>query len=136
MNRFWTGGGVDDIDTQLQAVRQARKQIELVRRLLLNPTPASVDACNAPLCEAIESLERLEGYLRQGDHPKPAGARLKSEVFCLRREVGIVSVLLKSAGAFYEGFGNMLGLGPQPEEVDYGHGRAAPPERRLIVIHG
>jgi len=130
----------------MQAVRQARKGIERVRKHLLKPVPDSLSACAAPLSEAIQCLERLEGQLRTGaPGPGQESQALRSEIGSLRAELSVVTALLKSAGAFYEGYGALLGHTPEPEEIYYGTnpgGAYNSPRRpaliveRRLIIHG
>lgn len=128
------------MDKQMQAIHQSRKKVGEVRQCLLEPTPESLTSCQLPLGEAIDALQRLEADLRKGSSHGP---ELRAEIRSLRSELGMVSALLKSAGIFYEGYGALLGLGPEPVEIDYGSGHGSgwrntglALERPVIVIHG
>jgi hypothetical protein len=126
------------VDTQLQAARQARKGIDAVRRHLLKPAPESLDACAAPLSEAIGCLEMLEKQLRSA--PSSLGTQahlLRKEIQSLRKELVIATALLKAAGNFYEGYGGLLGTSQETEEVQYGSRRSMVPEpNRRFIVHG
>ena len=125
------------MDSQLKAARRARKGIDIVRRHLLKPAPDALQACSMPLQDAIGCLESLEGELRASGHGGSNAHLLRNEILSLRRELLTVTTLLKAAGAFYQGYGGLLGNSPEPEEVQYGSQRSHVPEPdRRFVVHG
>ncbi len=106
------------MDEQLRAARQARRQIEQVRKRLLTPVPETLASCAGPLLEAIGCLDRLQSNLR-AEAPGCTVHLLRTEMTSLRGELSTASALLRAAGLFYEGYGSMLGTGPEPAEMNY-----------------
>ncbi len=123
---------------QIQAAKQARRGIEQIRKQLLCPTPEAVNACVAPLTEAIRCMEMLQKDLRAVPIRDSHGAKeLGVEIGQLRRELSLVSALLRSAAEFNEGYGRLLHSFQDPG-VDYSRSGAAvrPVAVRKLIVHG
>lgn len=123
---------------QIQAARAARKSIERIRKELLCPTPEAVGACAQPLTEAIKCMEVLQTHLggiraRPGDPTR----ELTNEIWRLRKELGQVNALLRSAAEFHEGYGQLLRC-LEVSGIDYTRQGSAvrPPEVRKLIVHG
>ena len=63
---------------------------------------------------------------------------LRYELASLRRELKTVGVLMQHAGAFYQGYGRLLGQEPETAEAGYGGNRraAAPQAAPRFTLHG
>jgi hypothetical protein len=99
-------------------LREARTALEEVRKLLLTPTPSSVEACAGPLQAAVANMVDVERELRAegaveanrleaGDNVVP-GVRIELEY--LRRELKRVSALLEQASTIHRNWASVLGL--------------------------
>ncbi len=106
------------MNDQLQTAKQARRQVEQVRKRLLKPAPETLASCAGPLLEAIGCLDRLQSNLQAGA-PGSTAHLIRNEMTVLRGELSTASALLRAAGLFYEGYGNLLGTGPEPAEMNY-----------------
>ncbi len=114
----------------MEAARQARRSINVVRKKLLNPTPEILDSCAPHLRVAIDSLALLEDLLLRpraeaGPSIDLAVARrgLEAEVAGFRQELGQVHALLRGASSFYGGLARLLAPA-EIETVDYTRGGA------------
>jgi hypothetical protein len=126
------------VKVQIQAAKRARRGIEQIRKQLLCPTPEAVNACVAPLTEAIRCMEMLQKDLQAVRvRDRQATRELGTEIGQLRRELSIVSALLRSAAEFNEGYGRLLHSFQDPG-VDYSRSGAAvrPVEVRKLIVHG
>ena len=101
---------------EVEAARQARRSIGLIRRKLLNPTQEVLDACIPHLRSAIDSLEYLQRLLIKPDSQLGScRAALENEVHEIRRELNNVNALMRNACRFYTGLARLLV--PPPEET-------------------
>ena len=98
-----------DATIRLEAAKQARRSIGLMRRKLLRPTPESLEACVEHLRLAIKSMADLQTYLR-GCEPSGVGEKraLQMEVAELHRELNFANVLMRNAGAFFGGWAKLV----------------------------
>ncbi len=116
---------------EMEAARQARRSVSVVRKKLLNPTPEILGSCAPHLRVAIESLGRLQVLLARPALPAnermEASARrgLQAEVDGLRRELGQAQALLRGASCFYDGLARLLAPAAD-EAVVYARGGAIP----------
>jgi hypothetical protein len=126
------------VKVQIQAAKRARRGIEQIRKQLLCPTPEAVNGCVAPLSEAIRCMETLQTDLRAVRVPDSQATReLGREIGQLRKELSLVSALLRSAAEFNEGYGRLLHSFQDPG-VDYSRTGAAvrPINVRKLIVHG
>lgn len=92
-------------------MRQARRNISIVRRKLLKPTVEALDACVPHLHSAVDSIDWLQRRLgaRESLSPGPRG-RLQAEMAELRRDLSQVTALMRNASGFYGGLARLLSL--------------------------
>ncbi len=115
-----------DAALRLEAAKQARRSVGLMRRKLLRPTPEALESCVQHLRLAIKSMSDLQLYLRGGG---PSGAEekraLQMEVIELQRELDLTNALMRNAGAFFGGWAKLV----FPEEIRAysANGRLRPP---------
>ena len=127
------------MDSQLLAAKQARRGVEQVRKRLLSPTPGAIENCSEPLSDAIVCMGRLQTYLRSPQAASGSSIQLlRSEIRGLRGELTVVTALLQSAAAFYEGYGRLLGTASDETSGDYGSIRRTPPPKPAgrFMVHG
>lgn len=100
---------------EVEAVREARRSISLIRRSLLKSTMEALDTCLTQLHSAVESIHWLRGRLG-AQTPRPPGARatLQTGLAELRRELSQVTALMGNAVGFYGGLERLL----SPQEDD------------------
>lgn len=92
--------------SDLDWIRQAQASLGEARRLLLSPTPESLEESAPHLKSAAGALEALEGALHLGGgSPKQV---LLPELSHLRRQLSAVHGLLGQAGGFYLGWARLL----------------------------
>ena len=130
---------MEHVDDLLRAARQARKGVEQVRRRLLAPTPEVLNHCSGPLSEAIHCMTEMQESLRLVIAADSASCQeLRYELASLRKELKTVGVLMQHAGAFYQGYGRLLGQEPETAEAGYGGDRraAAPQAAPHFTLHG
>lgn len=97
---------------EMEAARQARRSLFVVRQKLLNPTAKALESCPPHLRTAIEALSRLQEQMRQGE---PRMRRdLSLELTALRKELRQVKSLMNCACAFHTALGNLLS--PQSDD--------------------
>jgi hypothetical protein len=88
------------IQPALIRVRAATASLRAVREMLLRPTPESLEECG-PVLEEAASLLRSIGPCDVPDiHP---------DLDTLRRELNVVSALVRQASAFYFNWAQILG---------------------------
>lgn len=131
--------------TALAAVKQARRAIGEVGARLLDPTPQTVAACLEPLAAAIACMTDVQTFL-SGQPNGPENPALRRQLTSLRSEVRQAAVLLRAAGAFYEGYGRLIGCGQDESAENYGPDYrdgyrgmrriATPTHSRGLEIHG
>ena len=119
--------------TSVACARQAEAGLVNVRRMLLAPTPQSLDRCAPYLEDAANCLLALESQLKADLSPS-AGERhqVRSAVDSLRRELARVDRLLRQAAALYAGWAHLL----IPDSSTYtprGEMNPAPTLRRISV---
>ena len=122
--------------TQLERIRQARQSVERVREQLLNP---SAEALESGAAEAARAVELLQGMDRSAREEGKLGIRqaMRSELAGLRRELGAVNELLRSAGRFYQGWAQLISSVDAAPTNYTPDGKARPGEpSRVVVIHG
>jgi hypothetical protein len=126
------------VKVQIQAAKRARRGIEQIRKQLLCPTPEAVNACVPPLSEAIRCMQMLQTDLQAVRvRDSQATKELEVEIGQLRRELTLVSALLRSAAEFNQGYGRLLQSFQDPG-VDYSRsgGAVRPFEVRKLILHG
>ncbi|HLJ49532.1 MAG TPA: hypothetical protein VKU01_26145 [Bryobacteraceae bacterium] len=110
---------------RVEAAKQARRSIGLMRRKLLRPTPEVLEDCVPHLRLAIKSLSDLQTYLRRWE---PAGAEekraLQIEVAELHRELEFTNALMRKAGAFFGGWAKLVF--PEESRAYAANGRLRP----------
>jgi hypothetical protein len=94
MNREGEGDGSRHISSARASVREAQ-------RLLVRPTPKSVEESAASIRSAVQSL----GQLRNGVRRDPA---VTAEIVALRKEIAVAAALLDGAATFYLGWARLL----------------------------
>jgi hypothetical protein len=94
---------VGETDRAAERLAQARSEVEQVRRLLLDPTPAAVAQCAGHLAEAAGALGAL-----QRDLPEGQTWRLKPDLRSLRRELDRAGKLLEGAAAWQAGWARIV----------------------------
>ncbi len=111
-------------------LEQARRALDVVKRLLLKPSPDALLKCQPHLEEAIDSMRVLE----QAVAAAPAQAGVRSQLETLRRELAEVNALLVAAGTFYANWARLLA---PDETVNYARaGMAAAPAGPQLVVRG
>ncbi len=82
----------------MTALRAARERVARVRALLLEPSPANLEACS-------QALAAARGQLERGAAEKPAEslrrAARQAEARALRVELEAATALVENAAAFY-----------------------------------
>ena len=89
---------------EFEHARKARRILESVRKRLLQPTVAALDAGAAELSDAVQCLEALEAALRLPLPNALSRRALAAEIASLGRELRGVQALAASAGKFYQGW--------------------------------
>ena len=96
--------------TEYELMRQARSDLESVRRMLLAPTPASIDSA-VPLLEgAASKLAWLEGRLTAAAPDRGRRDQLRSETLAVKRSIVEVRALVSQASDFFLGWAALVGL--------------------------
>lgn len=131
-------GGIEPRDSSLEEVRKARRAIAQLHQQLLDLKPGAMSECTGLLTGAITSMEKIQAELRGGKQ-LPGPQLLRREMQSLRQELTCAGALLKAAGAFYEGYGRLLGRESDAETAPYNpSGKALTPIRTggRITVHG
>jgi hypothetical protein len=92
-------------DAEIERVRGARRKLRQVREILMKPSPEQLGECGPVLEEAVELL----GSLLEGRKSGPGIPLLADEVHGLRRDLSVVTALMKQAAGYYLGWAQMLG---------------------------
>jgi hypothetical protein len=125
--------------SEIEAAKQARRIIGLVRRKLLNPTPQVLESCAPHLRTAIQSMEHLQKLIGGPATLATVAARgdLRAEVRELGRELAQINALMRGAAQYYSGLATFL-LPPAEELVSYSStaGARAAASAPTMVLEG
>jgi hypothetical protein len=123
---------------QIDRVRQARALLERMHRRLARPSLEAIDACAADLNVAVETLRQLDTSAESPIWQGLTRQVIEAEVVALRRSLGSVEELLRSAGKFYGGLARLLA--PDEAAANYtAAGAQLPPPQPAggnIALHG
>ena len=115
-----------DAALRIEAAKQARRSVGLMRRKLLRPTPEALESCVQHLRLAIKSMSDLQSYLRgRGPYGAEEKRALQVEVTELHREVNLTNALMRNAGAFFGGWAKLVF--PEESRAYSANGRLRPP---------
>lgn len=106
---------------------------------MLDPSPQSLERCAGPLQNAIDCMDRLTSELAETREATWTGQQaLRAEVGTLQRELSHITALLRSAGAFYQGYGRLLAGDSQVSSSGYSRAGTVASVRmqRKFVVHG
>jgi hypothetical protein len=97
------------VPSRIESAKQARRSIAVIRRKLLDPTPAALDECVQHFRTAIECVTALQAALAGGDSETPAARRaLQMEVTELHRELAHVNALMRNASSFFAAWSRLV----------------------------
>jgi hypothetical protein len=124
------------VERNLETARRARREIERVRLLLIQPAPQVLEACARHAHTAAQCMGALETELRS-ETGLLARDALNRELTGLRRDLRRVRALLENAAGLYAGWAALMGRGPESAD-NYCSDGSTPAQVvvRKLVIHG
>jgi len=124
------------VQPNLETARRARREIERVRLLLIQPAPQVLEACAEHLRAAARCMADLETALRR-ESGLAAREALNRELNELRRDLRRVRALVEKAAQLYSGWAALMGRGPEgPDSYRWDGSITAPAVVRRLVVHG
>jgi len=113
------------IETELEQVRGARRNLERVRLKLLRPGISAFEGASADLASALKCLAGLDSGLasaarrKGGVHPA-----LENEIRGLRDDLQRVNALLAGAGRLFEGWARLVSYSGRSCELGFSEDEA------------
>lgn len=101
--------------SSVECVRAARKHVSRIRRILLRPSPATLETCLPHLREAINALSQVQRAADTGVNAAATRRALQFEMAQLDRELSHVNALMRTASLLFEGWSRLVFPDEAPE---------------------
>ena len=95
---------------EYELIRQARSDLDSVRRIMVSPTPQTVGTAVPFLESAASKLVWLERRLSDSAPEAAAKAGLRGEMLAMKRSIAEVSALVSQASDFFQGWAALIGM--------------------------
>jgi hypothetical protein len=96
--------------TEYELMRQARSDLESVRRMLESPTTCAIGAAVPVLERAASRLAWLEARIPAADPDGAARDRMRSEMLAVKKSLCEVRALVSHAADYFMGWAALVGL--------------------------